>query len=627
MSRHGTGRMLRTPSAAVPLAVLVWFIAAFLLWPNLNLLGETFFPGGSFSGRAVEKLLSSDRALKSLGNSFLLAVALSVSVNIVGIFIVLVTQYFRIRGSRVLWLGYATTFIFGGIVLAAGYKFIYGADGIITTLLGGYFPSMDREWFGGFFAVLFVMTFATTTNHMLFLGNAIKNVDYQTIEAARNMGASPVTILRRVVLPVLKPTLFAVTILTFLTGLGALSAPQVLGGEGFQTITPMILTFANTTTSRDIAALLALILGLATIAMLSVMSRLERGGTYHSVAKVAAPLQKQRIANPAANLAVHGAAYLLFLIYLSPLLLIFLYSFMDGAAISTGVLSPARFTLGNYARVLSEESILRPFIVSIVYSALAALITVGGLLFITRILTKYRNLVTASFEYLLHIPWILPASLIALGLVMTYDTPNPLLGGAVLSGTAVILLVAFVVVKIPFTLRMLKAAFASVNESMEEAAAIMGAGSLYTFRRILLPAVLPTAAAIAALNFNSQLDDYDTAVFLAHPLYQPLGLQIKANTDGGADVNAIANTFVYTVLLMAVMGLTMYLVYGRAGRRTGRGRPSRAASTAGTGPDADGASAIPAGSTPAGGPGVPGADPVPSLPGQDRPVSPSPARP
>nr|WP_253904198.1 ABC transporter permease subunit [Arthrobacter sp. Br18] len=53
---------------------------------------------------------------------------------------------------------------------------------------------------------------------------------------------------------------------------------------------------------------------------------------------------------------------------------------------------------------------------------------------------------------------------------------------------------------------MLKAAFASVNNSMEEAAAIMGAGGLYTFRRILLPAVLPTAAAIAALNFNSQLE-------------------------------------------------------------------------------------------------------------------------
>ena len=588
----GGGKLLRSPSVLVTMGILLWFTAAFLVWPNISLLTETFFPDGRFSGRAVEKLLSSERAMTSLGNSFLLAVVLSVSVNAVGIFVVLVTQYFRIAGSRVLWLGYATTFIYGGIVLAAGYKFIYGADGIVTKLLAASFTGMDRNWFEGFFAVLVVMTFATTTNHMLFLGAAIKNVDFQTVEAARNMGATPWTILRRVVLPTLKPTLFAVTILSFLTGLGALSAPQVLGGRDFETITPMILTFANSSTSRDIAALLALILGVATIAMLAVMTRLERGGTYYSVAKVAAPLQKQRIEHRGANIAVHAAAYLLFAVYLLPLLLVVLYSFMDSAAISTGVLSAERFTLENYARVLTQDEALRPFIVSIVYSATAALIAVGGLLFVTRILQKYRGWVTGTFEYLLHIPWILPAAMIALGLLITYDRPNPLLGGAVLSGTVLILLVAFVIVKIPFTLRMLKAAFASVNESMEDAAAIMGAGSLYTFRRILLPAVLPAAAAIAALNFNSLLDDYDTAVFLAHPLYQPLGLQIKANTDGGSGVDAIANTFVYTVLLMIVMGLTMYLVYGRAGRGP---RRRRMAARADVGP-----ALAPAGEPPAG---------------------------
>ncbi len=567
MRTRSSSQMFRSPLVVVTLVILTWFSAAFLLWPNLNLLAETFFPGGEFTGRAVERLLSSDRAMKSLANSFLLAVVLSITVNVVGIFVVLVTQYFRIRGSRVLWLGYATTFLFGGIVLAAGYKFIYGSDGIVTELVASYFPDMDRDWFGGFFAVLFVMTLATTTNHLLFLGNAIRDIDFQTIEAAKNMGASDWTTLRRVVLPVLKPTLFAVTILAFLVGLGALSAPQVLGGEDFQTITPIILTFATTSSSRDIAALLALVLGAATIIMLAIMSRLERGGTYHSVARVAAPLQKQRISNPVANVVVHVVAYVLFVIYISPLVLILLYSFMDSASISAGILAPNRFTLENYTRVLSEGSVLRPFIVSIVYSGLSAIITVGGLLFVTRIIQKYRTKITVTFEYLLHIPWILPAAMIAVGLVLTYDEPSPLVGGAVLSGTTVILLIAFVVVKIPFTLRMLKAAFSSVNESMEEAATIMGAGALYTFRRILLPVVLPTAAAIAALNFNSQLDDYDTAVFLAHPLYQPLGLQIKANTEGGADVNAVANTFVYTVLLMIVMGLTMYLVYGRGSRR------------------------------------------------------------
>ncbi|HET6271090.1 MAG TPA: ABC transporter permease subunit, partial [Arthrobacter sp.] len=159
------------------------------------------------------------------------------------------------------------------------------------------------------------------------------------------------------------------------------------------------------------------------------------------------------------------------------------------------------------------------------------------------------------------------------GLILSYDRPNPLVGGAVLTGTTVILLIAFVTVKIPFTLRMLKASFASVNSSLEEAANLMGAKTLYIFRRILLPIVLPVAAAITALNFNSLLDDYDTAIFLAHPLFQPLGLVIKANTDGAEGVDGVSNTFVYTVLLMVIMGLTMYLVYGRSTRKPSAAKP------------------------------------------------------
>ncbi|MDQ0119374.1 iron ABC transporter permease [Pseudarthrobacter sp902506025] len=564
--------MVRSPFVVVVGVILTWFIAAFLVWPNVNILIATFFPDGSFSGRAAEKLFSSQRAMKALGNSFLLAVALSVTVNLVGVFIVLVTHYFRIRGSRILFLGYASTFIYGGIVLAAGYKFIYGDKGIVTSLLVRVVPGMDPGWFSGFFAVLAVMTFATTTNHMLFVANALNGIDYQTIEAARNLGASTWTILRRIVLPMLKPTLFAVTILSFLTGLGALSAPQVLGGRDFQTITPMILTFTNSPTSRDLAALLAVILGLATMVMLAVMSRLEKGGTYFSVSKVSSELQKQDIANPVANVAVHAVAYLLFAVYTLPVVLIVLYSFADGAAIQTGQLSFSNLTLDNYIRVLTQQSGLRPFIVSVVYSALAAVIAVGGLLFVARLLQKYKNWVASTFEYLLHIPWILPSALLALGLIVSYDHSNPLVGGAVLTGTTVILLIAFVTVKIPFTLRMLKASFAAVNSSLEEAAAIMGAKTLYVFRRILLPLVLPAAAAITALNFNSLLDDYDTAIFLAHPLVQPLGLVIKANTDGAEGTEGIANTFVYTVLLMVITGVTMYLVYGRSGRRKGRKR-------------------------------------------------------
>ncbi|MEK8132609.1 hypothetical protein WMW72_32475 [Paenibacillus filicis] len=170
--------------------LLVWFIAAFLVYPNLNLLWATFFPEGSFSSEPFQKLLHSTRALKSLLNSFVLAASLVVTVNVVGVFLVLVIDYFEIKGAKWLRLGYMTTLVYSGIVLVFGYKFIYGEGGVITKLLIQLFPHMNPAWFTGYWAVLYVMTFAITSNHVIFLSNAIKKIDYQTIEAARNMGAS-----------------------------------------------------------------------------------------------------------------------------------------------------------------------------------------------------------------------------------------------------------------------------------------------------------------------------------------------------------------------------------------------------------------------------------------------------
>ncbi|TFD02854.1 MULTISPECIES: iron ABC transporter permease [unclassified Cryobacterium] len=564
--------MLRSPLVLIVALVTVWFIATFLIFPNATLLIGTFFPDGQLSFRAFEKLVSSERAMNSLWHSFLLAGTLAVTVNVVGIFIVLVTDYFAIRGARILWLGYATTLIYGGIVLAAGYNFIYGRYGFVTNAVGNWFPDIDRDWFSGYFAVVVVMTLATTTNHMLFLGSSLAKIDYQTIEAARNMGAGTLRILWRIVLPALRPMIFAVTVLTFLTGLGALTAPIVLGGTDFQTVAPMILTFSKSSSSQDLAALLAIILGLATIVLLAMMNRAEKSGVYFSVAKVATPLQKQKIPNRVTNGVVHVLAYALFVVYATPVLLIVLFSFLDSTAILRGMITWDALTFDNYATVFGTPSVLRPFIVSVVYSALASAIVVLGMLFVARVLQKYRNPVTGLLEYLLHIPWILPTILIALALVMTFDRPQALVGGQVLTGTTSLLLLAYIIVKIPFTLRLLKAAFASVPESLEDAARILGAGSMFTLRKVLFPLVIPTAAAITALNFNSLLDDYDAAVFLYHPLYQPLGIAIKASTEGENNLDSMSITFVYTVLLMIIMGLAMYLVYGRSGAATRRAR-------------------------------------------------------
>lgn len=572
-------QLLRSPLFIIVAAVLLWFSITFLILPNVKLLATVFMPEGEFSFSAIQRLMSSDRAMDSIRNSFILAVVLSVTVNAVGIFIVLVTRYFDIKGARLLWLGYATTLIYGGVVLVAGYKFIYGDSGFITKQLQNFFPGMDAAWFSGVFAVVFVSTLAGTGNHLLFLGSALGKVDFQTIEAAQMMGASNWKVLRSIVLPTLMPMVYAITVLTFLGGLGALVAPQILGGEDFQTVTPMILTFANMPSSRDLAATLAIVLGLSTIILLAILNRLEKDGTYFSVSKVPASMKKQKIENPVANVVVHVLAYALFAIYALPPVLILIFSLTNAAAINSATLSFDSFTFNNYLRVFTDYSAMWPFLVSIGYSAVATIVVVFGLLFVARLVQKFKNPVTAAMEYLLHIPWILPSTMIALGLIVTFDHAQWLVGNRVLTGTLVLMAVAYVIGKIPFTLRMLKAAFAAVPEQLEEAAAILGAGSFTIFRRILLPIVAPAAAAVAALNFNSLLDDYDTAVFLAHPLYQPLGIVIKNATSDDTLTDATALTFVYTVILMVIMGITMWLVYGR-GAKLGAPRRRRTSSKA-----------------------------------------------
>ena len=542
--------------------VIAWLIIAFVVYPNLNLLASIFLQNGKFSADAVHKVFKSARALKSLKNSFILAFTLVITVNIVGTLSVLFTEYWDIKGSKFLRLAYMSSLIYGGVVLVSGYKSVYGSNGLITKFLLNFFPNMNPGWFVGYGAVVFVMTFSCTQNHMMFLKNAIHNIDYYTIEAAKNMGASGASIFFKIVFPVLKPTFFAITILTFLTGLGAMSAPLIVGGQDFQTINPMIITFSRSSSSRDIAALLAILLGIATIILLVIFSKIEKGGNYVSVSKTKAKLQKQKINNPVLNVLAHIVAWAMFLIYVIPMILVVIYSFCDSLTIKTGELTWQSFTLDNYKKLFSSIDVIKPYLVSIVYSLLAAVIAAVITIICARFVRKAKHKLDIAFEWGMLIPWLLPATLIALGLSTTYGERHLILFNKVLVGTVVLMLIGYVVVKLPFSYRMIKAAFFSVDNDLEEAAQCMGSSTLHTMLKVVLPVMMPAIMSVVILNFNGLLSDYDLSVFLYHPLFQPLGIVIKAASDEVASIDAKAMGFVYTVVLMLLSSVALYFGQG-----------------------------------------------------------------
>lgn len=556
-------RLRRNIGFVLIAVVLIWAIFTFLIYPNLSLLRITLFSNGKFDVAPVIQILSSERVLTALKNSFILAICLTITVNILGIFQIFVLDYYEIRGTKWLNIAYHAPLICNGMVLVTAYNFIFGSQGFLTANLMEIFPDMNPYWFRGFGAVLIEMTFAGTSNHIMFVRDSLKNIDYQTIEAAENMGVKGRRILTKVVLPVLKPSIFAASILTFIVGVSAFATPQVLGGEEFETINPLVMSFSRTLTTRNYAAVLALFLGIITILVLIVTNHIEKKGNYVSISKVKTPLKKTKIQNPILRCLVTVVAHIIALIQTVPLLFVLIFSFMTAGDLYAGEMNISNFTLNNYLSVLNSTTGLRPVLTSMVYSGLSAVFVVGLMLIIARIITKYKNRLTGTLEMFLQIPWFLPVTLIALGLIMSFDRPNALTFGLTLTGTVYIMLIGYIIIKLPYTLRMIKAAYAGIDNSLEEAAKNLGASTIKTYVKVIFPIIWPEVLSVFLLNFIQQLSEYNVSVFLFHPMFQPLGVMLNVATGSDSTPESQMISFVYSVIIMVVSIVIISFVYGR----------------------------------------------------------------
>ncbi|MDD7663170.1 MAG: iron ABC transporter permease [Eubacteriales bacterium] len=587
------------------IAFFVYLFFGFMLLPCLNTITQIFTVKGA-DGKtdplAVIRFFFAGNMPSYVWNSLKLAISLVITVNFVGISIVLLTEYFDIKGAKVLRLGYMTTLIYSGVALVTGYLFLYDSNGMLTTWLANVIPGFNKDWFSGFRAVLFTMTFACTSNHMLFLRNAIRGIDYNTVEAARNLGAKPFKVLMKVVFPTLIPTLFSLTVMTFITGLCAMSAPTLLG---YDSINPEIVRLAGSSVADEAfpqarAALLSIILAMFTIILLTTLSSYERKGHYLSVSKTKAKLVKQKIQNPVMNVIAHIYAYVLFLIYMTPVVMIVLFSFQNYPAIRAKSLDMNQWTLinffgqqdyefltnrgklktrvgsisGLFANADTVGGIRLSFVLSAIAAALACVIVVMAVNYIFKNKGKKRSTV---LEYSLLFPWLLPTILICYSYRTYFNSDsvwyvfnNNLYWK---ENVRFLIVMAYTVVKLPFALRMIKAAFYAIDEELEDAARNLGASPLVTFLRVKLPIVLPSVLAVFALNFNALFTEYDMSATF-HSSYgksYAMVIQNMCAEEGrdGYNVNASGRRCASTVFIMIVSGLILYLVYGVGARDLG----------------------------------------------------------
>lgn len=536
--------------------IVAWFIISFILLPTVTILKETFIQDGSLSLGVVRKLAASDRVKKALVNSFVMAFLTVLTVNIVGIFQVAVTEFFEIKFAKALRLAFFTPLIYSSIALVTGYKFVYGPQGAFTRALSLIIPNLNTNWFNGFAAVLFVHTFSMTSFHIIFVRNAIRQIDNSTIEAARTLGANNFQIFVKIAIPILLPSIYASTLMLFLTALSSHAAPYILGGNNFEMINSLIQTL-NRIRRVDMAALLSLVLGVASFGLLIAFRSLEKKGRYSSLSTAPTAFTKLKIRNPIMNGVVHASSYLLFIIYSLPVLLVVAFSFAPSKVILTQVF-PTQFTLRNYISVITSPVYSKPLVNSILLSAMSTMISLMIALVSVIAMRKGKGKLALILEFTMFIPWVIPASMLAMGLITAFSSPNLLLGNKILLGSFWILPIGYSVFRLPFAVRNLNAALLGINKDLEDAARSMGASVLFTYRKVIIPLLMPSILSISALTFNALLSEYTLSALLYNINNTPLGIAMGEGSMSN-EPEQTARVLVYVVILMA-LSLTTILI-------------------------------------------------------------------
>ncbi len=546
----------RSPMQAVLFAIVIWAAVAFIFGPIWSVLKFAFAPDGTASFGALFELAESRRVRNAIWNTLIVTLLSIVTVNVIGMFQVAVLEYLKVPGRGFLRLAYSTPLIFVSVAAATGYGFVYGQTGALTRMIQAVYPALPNDWFSGTLAVVFAHSFLLTSFHFLFLRAAIRRVDYATVEAARSLGASNLRAFVQVVLPVLLPTIFATTLLVTYKSLGSFAIPSVLGGRRFDMVSELILTL-NSLRRPDMAAMLSIGLGAAVILCIVAMQYIERRGSFIGGAKTPVPIERVRIGNPIMRVLVIGLAYLVAVIQLLPIVLVVLFSFAPAKSIGTEVI-PSTLTLSNYVTVFSQDTAFIPLRNSVVMglAAIAAGILIS--LFVVSMAQRVKGAVSNALDLTFMIPWILPAPFVAIGLILSYDEPNPLVLGTTLLGGFWILPIGYAIGAIPMMIRFLRAAFLSLDPSLNEAAQSLGAPSYYRFVRITLPIVLPVIVLVSGMTLNSLMSEYSMSAFLFNVNNKPLSIALFEGARSTNPEQAAIN-MVYIVLIMAFSLVTITL--------------------------------------------------------------------
>jgi sulfate transport system permease protein len=247
--------------------------------------------------------------------------------------------------------------------------------------------------------------------------------------------------------------------------------------------------------------------------------------------------------------------------------------------LSALVLKTASAPFDKFVSTVVDPRVLASLRLSFGASLLAASINAVFGLAIAWVLTRYRFKGRRALDALIDLPFALPTAVSGIALVTVFASTGPIGQwlepmGIKVAYTWIGVTVALTLIGIPFVVRTLQPALMSLDPAVEEAATSLGASRWQTFRRVILPAILPALLTGFTLAFARAVGEYGSVIFIAGNLpmqteIMPLLIIIKLEQfdyAGAAILGFLMLALSFLILL--IINLLQAWQRRRAGLRT-----------------------------------------------------------
>jgi putative spermidine/putrescine transport system permease protein len=244
-SDEAPGSLLSASTLVGPATV---FVAAGLLAPLAILLRYSFdtldrhrMMVGAFSLDNYVKFFADPYYTGVLGTTLRVAALCTAACLVMALPLAYVLARTRSRFKNVLIMLVVLPLFVGNAVRAAGWMTIFGSKGFLNVTLmqlGVITEPMQIMYTEG--AVIAGIIAVNLPYMVLTLQSVVEGINRNVEEAAFSLGAGPLVMFRRVLLPLWLPGILAGTILTFILGMNAYATPVLLGGPKFRMMGPLV---------------------------------------------------------------------------------------------------------------------------------------------------------------------------------------------------------------------------------------------------------------------------------------------------------------------------------------------------------------------------------------------------